>query len=213
MSPDIPVDIFVRFLSFVDDNKTLYAACLLNKILAPTAQEALYHSIRLDDNNISQIARTLISTQRLASFVKSLSIKTLWQGEVGVPPYFHQIRKLLTILPRLSHLSLQYVAAQGLGILPKEQECPFRLQSFHCAFYYHPDIFRFLEFQSELTEIRGDWTFTEEAPFILPRTALPKLHSVFGRCSFIDSVVPGRPVTHRCSHKRIQKFTTLRRAQ
>lgn len=211
MIPEIPLEIFHRFLSFIDDHKTLYAICLSTKSLLPPAQEALYHSITLDDNHIQDVVDCLIASPRVATLVRSLSVSGNSARYIdrrnpshpvsgnSVINHLPQIQKLLTCLPRLVHLSLRY-GSYGPWILPEERGCPFRLRSFHHEFLDDSNVFQFLEFQSELTELTASQFWIHNLPFPLSSTSLPKLEFVSAPSSFVKLVVPGRPIHTVATH-------------
>lgn len=211
MLPDIPVDIFTQIISFIDNFKTLSSLCLLNKTISPHSQQFLYHSVVLNDDDITPLLDILITSRHLASLVKCLTISGSACGYIdysnpsrplsgnSVRNHLGQIQTLLTVLPRLTHLELRY-GPHGPWVLPQKQNCPFRLQSFHHCFKYDPNVIHFLEFQSHLTEMVAENLRSEEASGVMLRdTALPKLAVLTAPCSLVDSIIVGRPVHTVCA--------------
>jgi hypothetical protein len=195
--PYIPVDIRLLILDHVDEGD-LPTMCRLNKCWCSFSQDYLYRNLRIEfkesqECTNTKVCYTLARSTHLARRVRSFEI-TVCDG-LDKNSYYKLDRiyngqELRTSLQNMTYLrSLRLDDCTDLSIL---DECTFKLSSFACKSFAHSQpLHQFLLTQSGLTNV-------ELVNYILPpafkATFLPNLSRVTASFSWLQQIIPNRPV-------------------
>jgi len=186
MSPlHLSLDVLLEILCYVD-RPHLAALCRVNQVLHDVASDMLYRKIE-GPTNFVPLCLNLCAYPHLAGRVRHFEINT-YQCSRRLPQTYALFANTLRRLPNLRSLVLREPAPLSWML----KECSFMLQSFYCAFECDLNLVHFLESQTELQEVT--LCSPLDAGFCIPSTALPKLVKASAPSSWLNKIVPGRPV-------------------
>ena len=172
MASSIPLDVLLEILKYAR-KADLPTLCRTNKILCSCSQNFLYREVYAPDKRaIQTLARSTDLARRVRSFYTSC-----------------ECPELATFLRNMSSLRILDLNAMDASIL---NGCTFKLDSFTCCFRYSESLQIFLNGQINLTDI----TFFEDCEPFPPfdETCLPNLTCVYAEPSWLNVLIPGRPV-------------------
>jgi len=184
----IPFDVILDILRYTTTSE-LAVMTQTNKDLSGYALDRLYDHI--NHRNMAQACQTIAQNPSIAKRVRTLEIDHIThypQRDSILPP----LRDALACTTNLRRLALNIHGKHGwvfkgcLGV--------FKLESFSCGFYLDKDVLSFLSDQTELESL----TFSHSLSainFQLDASYLPKLTKVSAPMSWIDILVPNRPVS------------------
>jgi hypothetical protein len=170
--PSIPLDVLLEILKYAR-KVDLPTLCRVNKFFCSYSQDVLYRDIQHRDSNaIQTLAQSTDLARRVRSFVTS-----------------SKSPELATALQNMSSLRRLELNVMDASVL---DGCTFKLDTFTCSFGYSESLQNFLNGQPSLTDI----TFYEDCePFpAFDETCLPNLTCVSADPSWLDVLIPGRPV-------------------
>jgi F-box-like len=172
--PSIPVDVLLEILGYVRKSD-LATLCRVSKIFCSCSRDVLYRNIhcrRRGKRVISTLARSTDLARRVRSFEVMLSSP-----------------KVATALKNMSSLRSLTLGSFDVSIL---DGCTFKLDSLNCDFDNSESLQKFLKSQSSITELT---LFSEYDPFpAFDQRCLPNLTSVSAEHSWLEVLIPGRPV-------------------
>jgi hypothetical protein len=171
--PSIPIDVLLEILGHV--RKTdLATLCRVNKIFCSCSRDVLYRMIGRRDK---RVIRTLARSTDLARRVRSF--------DVSFPP-----PELATALKNMS--SLRRLSLEEFGDVSILDGCTFKLDSFYCDFFNSKPLQKFLKSQPSITDLALYSHYDPFPPF--DERCLPNLTIVSAEHSWLDVLIPGRPV-------------------
>jgi len=186
MSPlRLSLDVLLEILRYVD-RPHLAALCRVNQVLHDVASDMLYRKIE-GPSDFVPLCVNLWAYPHLASRVRHFEIN-IDQRSRRLPQTYALFANTLQRLPNLRSLVLRETGSLSWML----KECSFMLQSFYCAFECDLNLVHFLESQTELQEVTLCLPLNTE--FCIPSTALPKLVKASAPSSWLNKIVPGRPI-------------------
>lgn len=195
----IPVDILFEILEETSQSD-LPALCRVNRSFRHHASDFLYRDI--SPLNILEVCATLTRSPDLAARVKRFevsrpSIQPLMVDESK----FALIGNALRCLPNLRSLTLSF-AGQFSWILAG---CTFRIETFICFLACDDQLVHFLNGQPELTTVKLSRPC--KGLHIGP-TCVPRLTKIEAQVSWLNELIPGRPVKEVIFHED-SRFTPV----
>ena len=204
----LPVELLLLIINAVESQSTLAAATCVCQTFQDEAERLLYRKVSLHGaNDVYAFSEALARKPRRASFVRSFEVKDDGRIAPAIP-------KLLSILPRLTHLThlALYLdvcfedATRSHDVLRTLNECTFSLQSYEGYATRDRALLPFLarqrniELLSARTQPIGAPSGVVAGPgWVLPPDALPRLTCLATDFAFFATSVQ-HPHTRSITH-------------
>jgi hypothetical protein len=185
MSEKLSIDVLRLILENVD-KADLVAVCQVNKVCCSCSQDFLYRNIlvRVQKHGLN-VCQTLAQSIYLAKRVRSFTLTSYrtihsWESIAKALQNMSSLRSLT-----LGFLDQPFHNPRILG------GCTFKLDSFYCHFT-SVEILQFLNNQPSITHLAlSKWIYNNE----FEATCLPNLTQVCAGLSYVQKLIPGRPVS------------------
>jgi hypothetical protein len=172
--PSIPVDVLREILEHVD-KADLATLCRVNKIFCSCSQDVLYRKIEYED---AHVIPTLARSTDLARRVRS----------IHTPSDSPELGTALRNMSSLRGLNIERI--NDISIL---DGCTFKLNTIFC---YQPNSKSFQQFLNSQPSLMNVVLFADYDPSPpFDERCLPNLTKVMATYTWLDTIIPGRPVT------------------
>jgi hypothetical protein len=173
--PSIPVDVLREILGHVR-KADLATLCRVNKIFCSCSQDVLYREIEYDHADaIETLAQSAHLGRRVRSFVT-----------------YRDYPELGTALRNMT--SLRRLSFERIGDISILDGCTFKLDTISCDHPNSKSLQQFLNSQPSLTKVILFANVKPSPPF--DERCLPNLTKVMAVPSWLEILIPGRPVTN-----------------